>query len=71
MTTVAVPERIKERFLGEILEMYSSGELSAGKAAEMLGVPRAFFYELLADRGIPLPEKLNDDVLRELRGFRK
>jgi hypothetical protein len=35
--TVAIPERIREKFLNEILEMYAEGEISAGKAAEMLG----------------------------------
>jgi len=67
--TVAVPERIKERFLNEILEMYAKGEVSAGKAAEMLGIPRAAFCELLAEKGIPLPEKLNRSVLKELKNL--
>lgn len=49
--TVAIPERIKEKFLNEILEMYAEGEISAGKAAEMLGIPRAAFYELWRRRG--------------------
>jgi len=40
---VAIPERIKEKILNEILEMYAEGEISAGKAAEMLGIPRAAF----------------------------
>ena len=65
--TVAIPERIKERFLNEILEMYTKGEISAGKAAEMLGIPRAAFYQLLAEKRIPLPEKLNQSILKELK----
>jgi predicted HTH domain antitoxin len=67
---VAIPERIRERFLNEILEMYASGEVSAGKAAEMLGVPRAAFYELLAENRISLPERLNRSLLKELRNLR-
>ena len=39
--TVAIQERIKEKFLKELLEMCAEGEISAGKAAEMLGIPRA------------------------------
>jgi len=54
--TVAIPERIKEEFLKEILEMYSEGEVSAGKAAEMLGIPRAAFYQLLERRGYRCPK---------------
>lgn len=65
--TVAIPERIKEKFLSEILEMYVEGEISAGKAAEMLGIPRAAFYQLLAEKRVPLPEKLNRSILRELK----
>jgi predicted HTH domain antitoxin len=48
-----IPRRIRERFLQEILEMYSSGELSAARAAQMLDIPKAAFYELLAERNAP------------------
>ena len=65
--TVAIPERIKEKFLNEILKMYAEGEISAGKAAEMLGIPRAAFYQLLADKRVSLPEKLNRSILKELK----
>jgi predicted HTH domain antitoxin len=58
---------IREKFLNEILEMYAEGEISAGKAAEMLGIPRAAFYELLAEKRVPLPEKLNQSILKELK----
>jgi len=67
--TVSVPEKIKEKFLEEVLSLYSKGGLSAGRAAEMLGVSRAEFYEILSRRKIPLPEKLNKSVLRELSKF--
>jgi len=67
---IAIPERIRERFLSDILEMYGRGEVSAGRAAEMLGIPRAAFYELLAERKVPLPEKLNQSILKELRELR-
>lgn len=67
---VSIPERIRERFLNDILEMYAEGEVSAGRAAEMLGIPRATFYELLAEKKIRLPHKLNQSILRELRELR-
>ncbi len=66
---VKVPGRIRERLLGEILAMYSSGELSAGRAAEMLGLPRAAFYQLLAERDVPLPTKLDESIQRELKSL--
>ena len=64
---VNIPERIKEKFLNEILEMYAEGEVSAGRAAEMLGISRAAFYQLLAEKKIPLPEKINESILKELK----
>lgn len=67
---VAVPERIKKKFMDEIIGMYAGGEVSAGRAAEMLGVSRAAFYQLLAEKGVPLPEKLNKSILKELRELR-
>ncbi len=63
---VAVPERLKEHFTQEVLGMYLRGEISATRAASMLGIPLAQFYELLAKRGIPLPEALNKSLLKEL-----
>lgn len=67
--TISIPEKIKEKFLEDILTLYSSGELSAGRAAEMLGISRAEFYEILNQRKIPLPEKLNQSILKELSTF--
>jgi predicted HTH domain antitoxin len=64
--TVAIPAKIKERFLEEVLHLYSKGELSAGRAAEMLGISRAELYELFRERKIPLPETLNKSIQREL-----
>jgi len=49
--------------------MYSSGELSAGRAAEMLGLPRAALYQLLAERDVPLPAKLDGSIQRELKNL--
>jgi len=66
---VKVPGRIREKLLSEILAMYSSGELSAGRAAEMLGLPRAAFYQLLAERDVPLPAKLDGSIQRELKSL--
>ena len=70
MTKVtAIPKRIREKFLDEILDMYASGEISAGKASEMLGIPRAAFYQLLAEKRTPLPMKLEESIQRELKSL--
>lgn len=64
--SLMVPERIREKFLREILDMYSKGELAASRASQMLGIPRAAFYSLLAETNTPLPQKLNDSIRKEL-----
>lgn len=64
-----IPDRIKKKFSSEILEMYSKGELSAGRAAEMLGIPRAEFYRILAENSVPLPPKLNESIRKELKKY--
>ena len=38
-----------------------------GKAAEMLGIPRLAFYQLLSEKRVSLPEKLNQSILKELK----
>jgi predicted HTH domain antitoxin len=68
---VAIHKRIKERFMKEIIETYANGEISAGKAAEMLGIPRAAFYQILAEKKISSPEKLNQSILKELKTLKK
>jgi len=49
--------------------MYSEGEVSAGRAVEMLGISREEFCQLLADKKIQLPGKLNESILKELREY--
>jgi len=68
--TVTIPEKIREKFLEEVLGLYSKGEISAGRATEMLGISRAEFYEILRQRKIRLPKKLDESILRELSAIR-
>ena len=46
-TRVAVPERLRVKFINDVLDMYARGEVSAARAASMLGIPLAQFYELV------------------------
>jgi len=69
MEVTAIPKRIRQKFLDEILDMYASGEISAGKASEMLGIPRAAFYQLLAEKCTPLPKKLEESIKQELKNL--
>ncbi|HDJ26148.1 MAG TPA: hypothetical protein ENF34_02405 [Candidatus Bathyarchaeota archaeon] len=68
-TRVAVPERLREKFINDVLDMYARGEVSAARAASMLGIPLAQFYELVAEKGTPMPDVLNESLLRELRAI--
>ena len=65
-TRVAVPERLREKFINDVLDMYARGEVSAARAANMLGIPLAQLYELVAEKGTPMPDVLNESLLREL-----
>jgi predicted HTH domain antitoxin len=57
-----------------VLSLFAEGRLSAGKAAELLGLPYRDFMQLLVQRKIPWPydlEDLKDDlaeVERVMRG---
>jgi len=68
-TRVAVPERLREKFINDVLDMYARGEVSAARAASMLGIPLAQFYELVAEKGTPMPDVLNESLLRELKAI--
>ena len=68
-TRVAVPERLREKFINDVLDMYARGEVSAARAASMLGIPLARFYELVAERGTPMPDILNESLLKELKAI--
>ncbi|RLG20278.1 hypothetical protein DRN74_05790 [Candidatus Micrarchaeota archaeon] len=46
--------------------MYAEGELSASRASHMLGIPRAAFYQLLAETKTPLPQRLNESIKKEI-----
>jgi len=59
----------KERYLQDILDTYAAGELSASSASQMLRLPRAVFYELLAETHTPLPERLNESIRAEMSGL--
>ena len=64
-----MPERLREKFINDVLDMYARGEVSAARAASMLGIPLAQFYELVAEKGTPMPDVLNESLLRELRAI--
>lgn len=63
-----VPETHVSQHLQELiaLELYREGRISAGKGAEMLGMSKRMFIQLLSQHGLSyfteLPEELKEQV---------
>ena len=49
-----------------VLELYRQGELSSGKAAELLGLEREDFIRQASAKGIPYFQLRGEDLQREL-----
>jgi len=49
----------------EVVRQYSDGKLSAGRAAEMLGISLREWYELLERKGVAI--KWDEKVIRSVR----
>lgn len=68
MAALNIPESDLGRRAKEwvVLELFQEGEISAGKAAEILGMPKARFLDLLDLRKLPYldasPEELASDL---------
>ena len=54
-----------------VLELYRQGELSSGKAAQLLGVEREDFIRHASARGIPYFQLRGEDLRRELDASKK
>lgn len=57
-----LPARAREAI---VLHLFQTGRMSAGYAAESLGIGRLDFYELLRERGVPLLDYREGDVGRD------
>ena len=54
-----------------VLELYRQGEISSGKAAELLGLGRGQFIQQASERGIPYFQLDGDELQRELDASKK
>ena len=54
-----------------VLELYRQGELSSGKAAQLLGLEREDFIRQASAQGIPYFQLRGEDLRRELDASRK
>lgn len=60
-------ERQTKRFLAA--KLYESGKLSLGQAAEMAGLSKTTFAEILADYDVSLINYLPEDIARDAARF--
>ncbi|HEX7182948.1 MAG TPA: UPF0175 family protein [Thermoanaerobaculia bacterium] len=49
-----------------VLELFQEGEISAGKAAGILGLSKAGFMELLSQRDLPYLDAVPEELEREV-----
>lgn len=50
-----------------VIELFQEGMISAGKAAEVLGQPKAGFLQLLDARGLPYLDATAEELESDLR----
>jgi predicted HTH domain antitoxin len=53
-----------------VLELYRQGEVSSGKAAELLDMPRGEFIRYASTRGIPYLQLSREELRREVEDSR-
>ena len=54
-----------------VLELYRQGEVSSGRAAQLLGKEREEFIRYASQQGIPYFQMDSDELQRELDTFKK
>jgi predicted HTH domain antitoxin len=48
-----------------VLELFQEGAISSGRAAELLGISKDAFLDLLAERGIPYLHQTAEELLTD------
>jgi predicted HTH domain antitoxin len=54
-----------------VLELYRQGEVSSGRAAQLLGLEREAFIRYASNQGIPYFQLQGEEVQRELDALKK
>lgn len=69
LTSLNVQESELSRLAKEwvVLELFLEGRISAGKASELLGMPKPRFLELLSQRNLPYLDADLNELEREVR----
>ena len=68
LAALNIPESDLGRRIREwvVLELFQEGQISSGKAAEILGCSKVRFLDLLDQRGLPYHDASPEDLKREL-----
>ena len=68
LTALEIPESELSRRAQEwvVLELFQEGEISAGKAGEILGLSKSRFLDLLSAHGLPYLDASPQDLGREV-----
>ncbi len=74
--SIELPDEIVELFSGKeleasvrkwaVLELVRAGKLSSGKAAEILGMTRWEFMDLMSDYDVPMADFSEEELERQL-----
>lgn len=64
---IELDERETKRFLAA--KMYESGKLSLGQAAQLAGLPKMAFTEILADYGVSIINYPSSDIAKDASQF--
>lgn len=71
--TLNIPDNLElneletKRFLAA--KMYESGKLSLGQAAELAGLSKVAFTEILSDYGVSVINYPSSDIIRDAKQF--
>ncbi|MBA2449791.1 MAG: UPF0175 family protein [Chloroflexi bacterium] len=50
-----------------VLELFREGVISSGRSAELLGISKDAFLDLLGERGIPYLDQTYEEILQDAR----
>ena len=64
----ATPEALEPRIrLAASVKLYEMGQLSAGVAAQLAGVPKVYFLRRLADYGVDTFDLSEEELVHDLK----
>ena len=64
----ATPEALESRIrLAASVKLYEMGQLSAGAAAQLAGVPKPYFLSRLADYGVDTFDLSEEELIHDLK----